>query len=67
MGSCLKQQNPCSNHEIHVLFDHMALRLKKGLFLRPFFFKTDEAGRFFFVLFFLFPPKQMRPSFFEQN
>ena len=22
MRSCLKPQNPCSNHEIHVLFEH---------------------------------------------
>ena len=21
-GSCLKPQNPCSNHEIHMLFEH---------------------------------------------
>ena len=24
MQSCLKPQNPCLNHEIHVLFDHFA-------------------------------------------
>ena len=57
MGSCLKQQNPCSNHEIHVLFDHMALRLKTGLFLRPFFFlkQMRQAGFFFFFFFFISP------------
>ena len=26
--SCLKPQNPCSNHEIHMLFEH-GLYLKK--------------------------------------
>ena len=32
MQSCLKQQNPCSNHEIHVLFEH------------GFYLKTLEPG-----------------------
>ena len=27
--SCLKPQNPCSNNEIHVLFEHAWLYLKK--------------------------------------
>ena len=33
MRSCLKPQNPCSNHEIHVLFEH-GFYLKKS-FLGP--------------------------------
>ena len=41
---------------------HIRLKQKnKQLFLKPLFLKTDEAGRFFFVVF--FSKKQMRPLF----
>ena len=36
----------------------------KQVFLRPHFWKTDEADRF---LFFISPQKQMRPLFFSSK
>ena len=43
----LKQWDSKSNEDC----SHIRLKKKRGLFLGPFFFKTDAAGRLFILIF----------------